>query len=282
MSEVYNVRQLTGAIGAEVIGVDLRQLNSASASDLWGKLLKFQAIFIRDQDLTPEALLHVGKSFGQILKPHAGLTEVPEKPEVMLAETRDGEGFGKYNTRWHSDVSFDEVPPSVSIIQAIKLPPQGGDTLFASMYAAYESLSDPIKEMIDGLQALHEGGPAFSWSLLDPASVDGKERLEQMKKEHPGAVHPVVRVHPETNRKALYINRSFTTRILGLSEVESRNLIDLLCEHSEQVAFQMRWQWAEGDIGMWDNRCATHCAVMDYGKAHRVMHRITLQGDRPK
>lgn len=281
MSLLSKVRQLTGAIGAEVTGVNLRELDNVRASDLWDILLRFQAIFIRHQHLTPEELLHLGNSFGAVLKPHAGLTNLITTPEIMLAETQDGEGFGKYNTIWHSDVSFDEKPPSASIIQAIKVPPQGGDTLFASMYAAYDGLSDPLKEMVDGLQALHEGAPAFSWALLDPASTNGRERLEKMKQEHPGAVHPVVRIHPETNRKALYINRSFTTRILGLSEVESRNLIDLLCEHCEQVAFQMRWKWAEGDIGIWDNRCAMHCAVMDYGKAHRVMHRITLQGDRP-
>ncbi len=275
------VQQLTGAIGAEVTGVNLRELDNEKISDLWDIFLRFQAIFFRDQYLSPKELLHLANSFGTVLQPHAGLTNLTTTPEIMLAETRDGEGFGKYNTRWHSDVSFDQKPPSASIIQAVKVPPQGGDTLFASMYAAYDSLSEPLKEMIDKLQALHEGAPAFSWALLDPANIDGAERLEKMNQESPGAVHPVVRIHPETNRKAIYINRSFTTRILGLSEVESRNLIDLLCEHCEQVAFQMRWKWAEGDIGIWDNRCAMHCAVMDYGKAHRVMHRITLQGDRP-
>ena len=199
----------------------------------------------------------------------------------MQVQTRRGEGSGKYNTVWHSDVSFRKYPPSASIIQAVKLPGLGGDTLFASMYAAYDNLSNPIKKAVENLKALHEGVPRFSWSLLDPANPDGRGMLERMKLEEPGAVHPVVRRHPETGRKALYVNRSFTTRILGLSDIESRRLLDLLCEHCEQSSFQVRWRWSQEDIAMWDNRCATHAASMDYGNGHRVMHRVTLKGKQP-
>ena len=224
----------------------------------------------------------MAKRFGEIVTPHAGLNKLPGHPDVMLVETKDGEGSGKYNTNWHSDVSFDEKPPAGSIIRAVKLPGIGGDTLFASMYAAYDNLSAPIKEIVENLKAFHEGVPRFSWSLLDPAHPTGREMLDKMKAECPGATHPVVRRHPETGRKALYVNRSFTTRIMGLSEVESRNLVDLLCEHCEQSSFQVRWRWSEGDVAMWDNRCAMHCAAMDYGTGHRVMHRVTLKGDRPQ
>ena len=239
-------------------------------------------MFFKRQTLSADELLDLGKCFGEIVTPHAGLTKLPDHPDVMLVETRDGHGVGKYNTTWHSDVSFDERPPAGSIIRAVKLPETGGDTLFASMYAAYDNLSTPLREMLENLQAFHEGVPRFSWSLLDPTEAGGRERLEQMKRDCPGAVHPVVRTHPETARKALYVNRSFTTRILGLSEIESRHLIDLLCAHCEQSSFQVRWRWSEGDVGMWDNRCAMHSAAMDYGTGHRVMHRVTIEGDRPR
>ena len=224
----------------------------------------------------------MASGLAKLSTPHAGLTKLPDHPDVMLVETKDGEGVGKYNTNWHSDVSFDEKPPAGSIIRAVKLPDVGGDTLFASMYAAYDNLSAPIKELVEDLKAFHEGVPRFSWSLLDPAHPTGREKLAKMKAECPGAIHPVVRRHPETGRKALYVNRSFTTRIMGLSDIESRNLVDLLCEHCEQSSFQVRWRWSEGDVAMWDNRCATHSASMDYGTGHRVMHRVTLKGDRPQ
>lgn len=281
MATIGNIRPLTGYIGAEVTGVNLAQLDDAGAKAVWDTFLTHQVVFYRHQTLTPDELLDLGKRFGEIVTPHAGLTKLSEQPDVMLVETKDGEGVGKYNTNWHSDVSFDEMPPAGSIIRAVKLPDVGGDTLFSSMYAAYDNLSTPLREMVEGLQAFHEGVPRFSWSLLDPSHPSGREMLEKMKLENPGAVHPVVRTHPETGRKALYINRSFTTRILGLSEIESRNLLDLLCEHCEQSSFQVRWRWSEGDVGIWDNRCAIHAAAFDYGSGHRVMHRVTLKGDKP-
>ena len=276
-----NVRPLTGYIGAEVTGVDLGKLDDAEAKAVWETFLAHQVVFFPHQTLSPEELLALGRRFGEIVTPHAGLTKLPGQPDVMLVETKDGQGSGKYNTGWHSDVSFDESPPAGSIIRAVKLPGVGGDTLFASMYAAYDNLSAPLKEMLDSMEAFHEGVPRFSWSLLDPSRAGGREMLEKLKREAPGAVHPVVRTHPETGRKALYVNRSFTTRILGLSEIESRNLLDLLCEHCEQSSFQVRWRWSEGDVGIWDNRCAMHSAAMDYGTGHRVMHRVTIKGDKP-
>ena len=281
MKELTDIWPLTNYVGAEVSGIDLKGLDEVTFQAIRSMFLKHQVLFFRNQTLSPEDLVALGKSFGEVLPPHAGLNAVPSHPDVMLAETLNGEGFGKYNTRWHSDVSFEESPPAGSVIQAVKVPNVGGDTLFSSMYAAYDNLAPPIKEMLGNLKAFHEGVPAFSWALLDPAAHDGRERLERMKRECPGAVHPVVRHHPETGRKALFINRAFTTRILGLSEIESRNLIDLLCEHCEQPGFQVRWRWRQGDVGIWDNRCLMHCAVMDYGKRHRVMHRVTWEGDRP-
>ena len=244
-------------------GVDLGKLDDAGAKMVWDAFLEHQVVLFRHQTLSPDELLNFGKRFGEIVSPHSGLTKLPEHPDMMLVETKDGEGVGKYNTTWHSDVSWDETPPTGSIIRAVKLPGIGGDTLFASMYAAYDKLSAPIKEMVENLKAFHEGPtnstPQYSvTSVLDPSHPDGRKMLEKMKTEYPGAIHPVVRRHPETGRKALYVNRCFTTRILGLSDIESRNLVDLLCEHCEQSSFQVRWRWSEGDVAMWDNRCAMH------------------------
>ena len=281
MTVLGNVRPLTGYIGAEVTGLDLGNLDAAAAKAVWDTFLEYQVVFFRHQTLSADALLALGQRFGDIVRPHAGLSKLPDNPDVMLVETEGGMGSGKYNTIWHSDVSFNESPPAGSIIHAVKLPDVGGDTLFASMYAAYDNLSEPLKNMVEGLEAFHDGMPIFSLYLLDSANPKGRDMLEAMKREEPGAVHPVVRTHPETGRKALYVNRSFTSRILGLSEIESRNLLDLLCEHCEQSSFQVRWRWSQGDVGMWDNRCAMHVAAMDYGAQHRVMHRVTLKGDKP-
>jgi taurine dioxygenase len=231
--------------------------------------------------MEPDDLTSFARHFGEIDPPHSGLRVVPGNPEVMLVETERGKGGGKYNAIWHSDVTFDETPPLGSILYAVKLPDVGGDTLFASMYAAYETLSEPIRNAVEGLYALHDGIPNFRPYLLDPQTPDGPERLKKLKKQHQGTVHPVVCRHPETGRKALFVNRAFTVEIIGLPEIESRHLLNLLCEHVEQATFQVRWRWSEGDVAIWDNRCTLHYAAMDYGDAHRVLHRVTLKGERP-
>ena len=243
--------------------------------------LAHQVVFIRAQDLPPPRLLELAGHIGEIENPHPALAALPGHPEIMLVETDGGEGSGKYNTTWHTDVSFGERPPAASIMRAITLPALGGDTLFASQYAAYDNLSAPLKTLVEGLHAFHDGVVRFRSQLKDQNDPNEQERIRQLQLEYPGAVHPVVRRHPETGRKALYVNRSFTQRIIGLSEIESRNLLALLWDHAEQASFQVRWRWQEGDIAMLDNRCATHSAAMDYGSERRVMHRVTIKGDRP-
>jgi taurine dioxygenase len=149
------------------------------------------------------------------------------------------------------------------------------------MYAAYDALSTRMRHVIEGLEALHDGIPNFRSYLLDPGTPDGPERLRKFTEEHPGCVHPVVRRHPETGRKALFVNRAYTVDIMGVTSIESRNILNFLFEHIEQPSFQVRWRWSEGDVAMWDNRCTLHYASMDYGDAHRLLHRVTLKGDRP-
>ena len=282
MGSTANVHPLTGVIGAEVSGLDLAQIDAAGIAALRSAQLEHQVLFLRGQPLDPGALLRFGQRLGEIQPSHPALRGHPDHPDVVRVETRDGAGSGKYNTIWHSDVSFDEIPPSISILHAAEVPEIGGDTLFASMYAAYAALSPSVRQMVEGLEALHDGVPNYTAVLMDPLYESGAERMRQLKAQMPGAVHPVVRRHPETGRKALFVNRAFTMRILGMSDIESRNLLRLLCDHSEQESFQVRWRWSAGDVAMWDNRCALHHAAHDYGDAYRLMHRITLKGDRPR
>ncbi len=175
---------------------------------------------------------------------------------------------------WHSDVSCDEEPPLGTILQLHILPEVGGDTMFANMYAAYEALSEPLKAMLSGLTALHESEHVYRGRYSDRG-------VEDHGKTYPQAVHPVIRTHPETGRKALYVNRTFTTRINELSESESKAMLELLFDHGEHVDRQIRYRWEQFDVAFWDNRCTMHRAIWDYWPGERKGSRVTIKGDRP-
>ncbi len=272
-----SIEALTGHIGARVSGVDPRQLRAGDIECIRDALHQHLAVFIPSQPLSAEQLVEFAEQLGVIEPPHGGLQAHSSNPKVMITERR--QGGGTRNDTWHSDVSFDETPPSVSILQALEVPDAGGDTMFASQYAAYEGLVEPMRALVDGLEAFHDGLPGFTRQL--DGVEGGAERVRRLRSENRTAVHPVVRVHPVTGRRALYVNRLFTQRIVGLSEIEGRGLLDMLCEHSEQPSFQVRWRWQAGDIAVWDNRCVIHYAANDVGDATRVMQRITLTGERP-
>ena len=282
MSDPGDIRPLTGSIGAEISGLDINALDDAGTDFIQHAFDEHQVLFFPRQKLDDTQLVSFAKRLGEIQPPPAVLEGETGHPDVVVFETNRGAGVGKYNEVWHSDVSFAARPPSASILHAVTLPELGGDTLYASMYAAYEALSEPLKRVVEGLEALHDAAPSYSLFLMEPERKNGPERLKRMQNDGVGAVHPVVRRHPRTGRRALYVNRAFTTRILGVSEVESRNLLSLLFEHAEQPRFQLRWRWSEGDLAMWDNRCAIHYASFDYGQARRVVHRVTLTGDVPE
>ncbi len=281
MSTAIRIRPLAGHIGAEVTGVDLGDLDGRAVAAVREAWLEHQVLFFPRQGLSPERLVEAASRFGEIDPPHPGLERHPDHPDVMIAASRRGEGGAKYNAIWHSDVSFDAAPPAASLLQAEILPPVGGDTLFVSMYAAFDRLCERLKPVVEGLEAMHDGIPNFTPYLLDPGTPDGPERLRRLKRESRGCVHPVVIRHPETGRRALFVNRAFTQRLLGLSDIESRGLLGLLFEHCEQASFQVRWSWSPGDIAFWDNRCTMHYAARDYGLDDRIMHRVTLKGARP-
>jgi len=280
MADTIKIRPISGFVGAEIHGVDLNVLEPRELVKLRAAFIEHQVLFFPDQRLTADAFYRFATHWGEVEPLKPGMPTA-QHPNVLLVESKDGGGPGKFNDIWHSDLSFHRFPPSVTALQAVTVPPQGGDTVFAGMYAAYDSLSAPLRALVDDLETVHDGLPSFTTYLMDPSVHDGKGRLNRLRSTNTVSTHPMVRRHPESGRKSLYINRTFTTRVLGLSEIESRNLLNLLLEHAEQPSFQMRWRWREGDVGLWDNRCVLHYAAKDYGRAHRVMRRITLKGDKP-
>jgi taurine dioxygenase len=215
----------------------------------------------------------IGRMFGE-LHMHPAAPQMPGYPEVFVIHTHR-ESKVANGEFWHSDVSCDEVPPLGTMLQIQILPEVGGDTLFANMYAAYDALSEPMRRLLDGLTARHESEHVYRGRYSD-RGVDDTGRT------YPYADHPVIRTHPETGRKAIFVNRTFTTRINQLSEAESRAVLDLLFDHCEQIDFQIRFRWERNDVAFWDNRCVMHHAIWDYWPNERKGRRVTIKGDRPK
>lgn len=279
------VRPITAAIGGEVTGVDLRTIDGDALAAIRAALLDRLVLVFPKQSLAPAEHLAFAGRFGELEPPHPVFAHLPEHPQVSVLENRDGVGVN--NDEWHTDVSFRACPALGSVLHARIVPATGGDTLWANMYAAYDDLAEPLRLAISGLRAIHDicgGGPygrVASFRDIVLASADGPGRLAEIERDFPPVSHPVVRTHPDTGRRALFVNRSFTTRIEGLSKLESSWLLGLLLEHAEQTTFQMRHRWQADDVIVWDNRCTQHLAVADYGPAHRLMHRVTVLGGQP-
>jgi taurine dioxygenase len=281
----FAIQPITPTIGAEILGVDISRIDEAIFPAVRQALLDHLVIVFRDQHLRPEDHLTFARRFGELEPPHPVFAHLPDHPQVSVLENRGNQGV--YNDEWHTDVTFRTCPALGSILYAQVVPECGGDTLWSNMYAAYDTLAEPIKTLIDGLTAVHDicgGGPygrVPNYREIVLAQPDGRRRLSEIESEFPPVSHPVVRMHPQTGRRALFVNRSFTTWIEGISKLESAWLLGMLLEHAEQTAFQLRHRWRKNDLVMWDNRCTQHLAVADYAPAHRLMHRITVQGDRP-
>jgi taurine dioxygenase len=272
------VRPLTPLIGADIRGVDLSQdIDDETCRDLRQALLDHLVIVLPDQRIDPASQLSFARRFGEIEPPHPVFDTVDGQPEITVIE-HGGEKPQPYNDEWHTDVTFRAKPAMASILHAQILPEIGGDTLWANMYAAYEALSPAIKNLIDDMVGVHDYYRAFGDVLLERPG--GLEKLLEDMRKLPPVEHPVVRTHPETGYKGLFVNRSFTRRIKGLSTVESNHLLALLFEHAEHPNFQMRHRWRQHDLVMWDNRCTMHLASSDFTGLRR-MHRITLLGERP-
>ena len=266
----------SGYTGAEVSGVDLcGPFDDATVAELRAGLLKYKVLFFRDQRITTEQHLAFARNFGA-LEVHPFAPSKPGYPEV-LAITHNRESRGRENT-WHSDVTWREVPSLGSVLRAIEVPPVGGDTLFSDMYAAYEGLSDAVKAKIDGAVAVHDFAH-FRESLRKQGKTEAE--IEAFNRQYPMVEHPVVRTHPETGRRSLYVNAAFTQHIVGLEPEESAELLAHLYAQAAIPEYQCRFRWEADSIAFWDNRASQHYAVSDYWPAVRRMERVTIIGDRP-
>ena len=270
------IAPLTPSIGAEIRGVDLaRPLDAATVGHLRAALLDWKVLFFRDQDITTEQHLAFARNFGD-LEVHPFAPEKPGYPEV-LAITHDRDSRGRENT-WHSDVTWREKPSLGSILRAIEVPPVGGDTLFADMYAAYEGLSDEVKVQIEGCVAVHDFAH-FRIGMRKRGKSE--EEIEAFNKAYPMVEHPIVRTHPETGRKGIYVNAAFTQHIVGLEKDASNALLKHLYAQAAIPEYQCRFRWEANSIAFWDNRASQHYAASDYWPAVRRMERVTVIGDRP-
>lgn len=266
-------------LGAWVRGVDLRQdIDIDTIAEIRRALLEFHVLFFRNQPISGEQQLAFAGCFGEIDDPHPVFDneeDIDRRLTVIESKGRrsDAEHY------WHTDVTYQAAPSMGSILAAKKIPDSGGDTLFASMYAAYDSLSAPLQRLCAELTAQHsiERGWGATLRMFD----DGEDRVHELRKRFPLMTHPVLRTHPETGRTALYVSEYYTSRINELSEPESEAVLKLLHHHAQLPDFQVRHVWQVNDIVFWDNRCTQHYASHDYGAAHRVMNRVTLVGDQP-
>ncbi len=274
MSQSLNIRRVAGALGAEISGVDLAQpLPDETIAAIRRALVEHQVIFFRDQDLTPAQQVAFGRRFGP-LNIHPYVTGMAGQPEVMeiIKEPSDRINFGG---GWHSDMSFLETPAIGSILYAVELPAWGGDTLFASQAAAFEALSPGLQKTLEGLNAVHSASREYS-AQGHSAQKRGAMQVAEADGYVGEYVHPMVLAHPETGRKALYVNPAFTLRIEGWKTKESKALLDYLFDHCRYEAFTCRFAWAKGSVAFWDNRSVWHFALNDYPGQRRHMRRVTV------
>jgi taurine dioxygenase len=268
------IRRIAGALGAELLGVSLAKLSDGEVAAIRRAWLEHLVVFFRDQDLAPEQFMAFARKIGKPVEyPFvSGIAGFPEIIEVKKLE-HEKVNFGGI---WHSDTAYLDQPPMASMLLARELPPHGGDTLFANMYLAYETLSAGLKKILCDLKAINTSSKADVTRTREDRTGGEDKRREYV------AEHPVVRTHPETGRKALYVNVGHTVRFKDMTEEESAPLLEYLYAHQIRPEFTCRFSWRPGSIAMWDNRCAQHNPVNDYHGYRRVMHRITLQGDRPR
>lgn len=275
--ELIQVSPLPGALGAEISGVDMAQpLGNQLFQEVHTALLENQVIFFRDQDITPAQHVAFARQFGS-LQVHPLVPHLEDHPEVLVLESKEDKRNAA--NAWHSDVTFSDEPPLGSILLARKVPDRG-DTMWADMYAAYEALSPAMKRYLEGMTALHQAAGAQFEKTYEKEDGRGGEARES-KKVIPPAEHPIVRTHPETGRKALFVNSIFTQRIRGVPRKESQAILDYLYDHIATPEFTCRFHWEENSVAFWDNRCTQHYAIADYSGAHRLMHRVTVNGDKP-
>ncbi len=269
---------LSGSLGAEVSGVDLNDVSADLFEEIEAAFVDHHVLVFRDQDLDPQAQVNFGRLFGE-LDTHPFVHMNAEHPEVLdvITEADDITNFGG---GWHTDVTFLGEPDLGSLLYAVDVPTFGGDTLFANQHAAYDALSDTMKGMLEGLVAVHSAGPQYAEGGLSTKSKamvtkNADRALEKVE-------HPVIRTHPRSGRKGLYVNKAFTIRIKGMRRDESDALLNFLFQHGTNESYTCRVRWESGTLTMWDNRSVQHFALYDYAGQRRHMRRITVTGDTPR
>jgi taurine dioxygenase len=267
------VKPLAGAIGAEIHGVEsLAEISDAELAQIRAIWLHYSVIFFRNQPLPPKAFAAFARRFGDVVH-YPFLKGLEEAPEVITVAKFEHEKVN-FGGLWHSDTAYLENPPMATMLVAREVPEFGGDTLFASGYAAYDALSDGMKRMLEPLHAVNSSAKAEKTRTRE-------DRRPGQERQVLEAEHPVIRTHPETGRKSLYVNIGHTLRFAGMTEEESAGLLATLFAHQTRPEFTCRFSWQPGSIAFWDNRCALHNPVNDYHGQRRIMHRVTLAGDRP-
>jgi len=281
------VKPIAGALGAEISGVDLGTLDDETFKEIKAAWFEHLVVFFRDQSVTPEQQIAFAKRFGEIHH-HPFMKSMDEYPDILeiIKEEGDTKAFGEV---WHTDQMFNPKPAKATILYAKETPDAGGDTLFANMYLAYETLSEPMKALLDGIKTWNVGDrkklmQADKIGVTPDGRYAGNEKMSA-KIRDPGelqteAAHPLVRTHPETGRKALYIS-NHTQTLDGFKPAEARPILDFLAAHAVEPEFTCRFRWEVGSLAIWDNRCTQHRALNDYPGKRRRMHRITIAGDAP-
>ncbi|HEY4372431.1 MAG TPA: TauD/TfdA family dioxygenase [Burkholderiales bacterium] len=266
--ETIQVTPLTPTIGAEITGIDLaRPLSDQQFNEIHHAFTQHLVVFFREQKISTEEHKAFARRFGELhIHPVVQMDGHPEIIEIKADENSTWVA----GEVWHSDVTCDKEPPLGSLLYITKVPDNGGgDTLFSSMYRAYDTLSEPMRAFLDGKTAIHEGAHVYGG------------RQKRGDKEYPVAEHPIVRTHPVSGRKGLFVNRNFTTRIAGLNKIESDAILNMLYQHMERDDFKCRFKWRPGSMAFWDNRCAQHQAMWDYFPQTRYGQRVTIKGDKP-
>ena len=282
----WAVEPLTGTLGAVIHGATLATtLSDDEVACVRATLNAFRVVFFRDQRITPGQQVAFAARFGPLTPAHPLLGGLDEAhPEILVLDSADYPlGVGSrsngtsYNNRWHTDVTFSATPPTATILAARLIPARGGDTLWADLVDAHATLSPPIQALIRDLVAVHDASGTFNRFREDDPTGEQQTRLVNLR----SVQHPVVRRHPETGELGLFVNETFTQRVLGLAPAESDAILHLLYQHTIEPERVVRWKWRDGDVAFWDNRSTAHYAAADYGDARRIMHRVTIAGDAP-
>ena len=279
----FDLQPMAATFGAEISGLDVRVMDAASEAVVKKAMDEHRVLVLRNQSLTPDEQKEFSRRFGELFKVPYVKPLVDHPDVIAVLKEADEIKVSTFGSWWHSDFSYLEAPPVYSILHALELPPAGGDTLFADMAAAYDALSDGMRHMLDPLEVMHSGH-IYGTRLAD-TGTQGRARGVEISTGHAEAdverVHPLVRLHGPTGRKALFASPTYTTRFAGMTPDESQPLLDFLYAHCSQPQFTQRQRWRPGDLLMWDNRAVVHLAVNDYDGHRRLLHRTTVASERP-